>query len=145
MGLIVEAITTIRNLRSERGVEPARKLQVVIPQSELLRGEAYLLEGLANVEVQPSGSQAPADAVRLLIGSNVELLVSGLFDLEAERARLQAERAEAAQEVERAERQLNQPGFRDRAPQHVVQKAEERLNAAQERLARIELQLRELK
>jgi valyl-tRNA synthetase len=144
MGLIVEAITAIRNLRSERGVEPARKLQVVIPQSELLHGEAYLLEGLANVEVQPSGSQAPADAVRLLIGSNVELLVSGLFDLEAERARLQAERAAAAQEVERAERQLNQPGFRDRAPQHVVQKAEERLNAAQERLARIEQQLREL-
>ncbi len=44
----------------------------------------------------------------------------------------------------RASRQLDQPGFRDRAPAHVVEKAEERLTAAKERLAKIETQLREL-
>jgi valyl-tRNA synthetase len=143
MGLVIEAITAIRNVRSERGIEPSRTLQVFIASPELHR-QAYLIEGLANTFVQPAGGQAPEDAVRLLIGTNVELLVSGLFNREAERQRLDEELGSARQELERAEKQLEQPGFRDRAPEHVVHKAAERLAAARERVARLEQQLQAL-
>jgi valyl-tRNA synthetase len=145
MALVIDAITAIRNLRSERGVKPGATLPLFIPNSQLLHDQAYLLNGLANAAVQPAGSQAPPDAIRLLVGSNTELLVSGLFDLAAERARLEADRADAAQELERAEKQLNQPGFRDRAPAPVIQKAEARLAAARERLAKVEEQLQALR
>jgi valyl-tRNA synthetase len=144
MALVINAITAIRNVRSERGAEPSRTLQAFVPDSDLLHQQAYLIDGLANVAVQPPTSQAPADAVRLLLDFNTELLVSGLFDLEAERTRLRGDLASASQELERAERQLAQPGFRGRAPAPVVQKAEERLAGAQQRLANIEAQLAEL-
>lgn len=145
MQLVIEAITAIRNLRSERGVEPGRTLHAFAPNNILLQSEAYLINGLANVDVQPADSQPPPDAVRLLVGASTELQVSGLFDLEAERDRLQQQLGEAKLEVERAEKQLNQPGFRDRAPEQVIRKAEERLAAARGRQGTIERQLQELR
>ncbi|HLY65505.1 MAG TPA: class I tRNA ligase family protein, partial [Chloroflexota bacterium] len=143
MGLVIEAITAIRNLRSERGIEPSRTLQVFVTAEEL-RQQAYLMDGLANASVQPAGTDAPKDAVRLFVGANIELLVGAVFDREAEQSRLNEELSAAQQELERAGKQLDQPGFRDRAPEHVVQKAEERLAAARERVGKLEQQLRDL-
>jgi len=141
MALVIEVITAIRNLRSERQVEPSRALQAYVPGSERLRREGYLINGLANVVLQPPDAQAPSDAVRLLLGNSTELLIAGLFDLTAERARLREKLSSATTELERAEGQLQQPGFRERAPAHVVQKAEERLAAARQRAANLEQQL----
>ncbi|HEU0168071.1 MAG TPA: class I tRNA ligase family protein, partial [Chloroflexota bacterium] len=138
MGLLIEAITAIRNYRSENKIEPAQRLDVAA-SSEVLQAQAYLLEALANVRLAP----AAEGAVPLLVGST-QLLVSVPFDKPAEQARLEQELADARSELERAERQLNQPGFRDRAPASVVQKAEERLTAARERVATLAKQLEAL-
>jgi valyl-tRNA synthetase len=104
--------------------------------SESLREQAYLLESLASVTL----AEPAPEAVRLLVGS-VELLLSVPVDSEAERARLEDELALARAELERAEKQLNQSGFRDRAPAPVVQKAEERLAAARDRVNKLTDQL----
>jgi valyl-tRNA synthetase len=138
MGLLIEAITSIRNYRSENKIEPAQRLDVAA-SSEVLQAQAYLLEALANVRLAP----AAEGAVPLLVGST-PLLVSVPFDKAAEQARLEQELADARSELERAERQLNQPGFRDRAPASVVEKAEERLTAARERVATLAKQLEAL-
>jgi valyl-tRNA synthetase len=140
MGVVIEAITAIRNYRSERGIPPGQKLRLALRGvgSESLREQAYLVETLANLEL----AEPSPEAVRLLVGT-IELLTVPV-DGAAEQSRLQEELAAAQAELERAGKQLNQPGFRDRAPTHVVQKAEERLATAGERVAKLDQQLRDL-
>jgi valyl-tRNA synthetase len=141
MGVVIEAITAIRNYRSERGIPPGQKLRLALRGvgSESLREQAYLVETLANLEL----AEPSPEAVRLLVGT-IELLLTVPVDAAAEQSRLQEELAAAQAELERAGKQLNQPGFRDRAPTHVVQKAEERLATAGERVAKLDQQLRDL-
>ncbi|MBV8086274.1 MAG: valine--tRNA ligase [Chloroflexi bacterium] len=138
MGLLIDAITAIRNYRSENKIEPAQRLDVAA-SSEVLQAHAYLLEALANVRLAP----AVQAAVPLLIGS-IQLLVSVPFDKAAEQARLSQELTDARSELERAERQLNQPGFRDRAPAEVVAKARERLASARQKAETLQQQLEAL-
>ena len=145
MRLLMEAIVAIRNYRSENRIEPGQKLdvaQVSGPDAGVLIEQAYLVEALANVSLSLDG--ASSGGVTLLVGS-LQLRVIAPVDSEAEQARLDQELAAARLEWERADKQLSQPGFKDRAPAAVVLKAEERLAAAGERVAKLEQQLRELK
>jgi len=143
MALVIEAVTAIRNYRSENKIDPRKQMLFAVEsgdRKDLLLQQAYLIEALANVALR---QDAPSEAVRLLVNGH-ELRLSAPLDVSAEQRRLNEARDEAEQEMIRASRQLDQPGFRDRAPAHVVEKAEERLAAAKERLAKIETQLREL-
>ncbi|HLQ35704.1 MAG TPA: valine--tRNA ligase [Chloroflexota bacterium] len=143
MALVIEAVTAIRNYRSENKIDPRKQMLFAVEsgdRKDVLLQQAYLIEALANVALR---QDAPSEAVRLLVNGH-ELRLSAPLDVSAEQRRLNEARDEAEQEMIRASRQLDQPGFRDRAPAHVVEKAEERLTAAKERLAKIETQLREL-
>ncbi|HEY8693573.1 MAG TPA: valine--tRNA ligase [Chloroflexota bacterium] len=141
MALVIGAISAIRNYRSERGIPPAQKPRLALrgEGADELRAQAYLIENLASVSL----AEPTPEAVRLLVGS-VELLLTVPVDSAAERTRLQDELAAAQAELEHAEKQLAQPGFRDRAPLHVLQKAEGRLAGARERVAKLEQQRRDI-
>jgi valyl-tRNA synthetase len=60
--------------------------------------------------------------------------MAGLFDLDAERTRLQKQIAEAEGEVGRLEAKLANAQFTARAPEQVVAKEQERLATARTRL-----------
>ena len=62
----------------------------------------------------------------------------------ATRSTLEPLLAEATAEVQRASALLNKPGFADKAPAHVVQGARDKLQAAQERQAKLQARLAEL-
>ncbi|HLY65929.1 MAG TPA: class I tRNA ligase family protein, partial [Chloroflexota bacterium] len=145
MALLIDAITKIRNYRSENRIEFSDKLSVNLRESDeasLLLEQRYLIEGLADATVQLGAGSS--EAVRLLVGRQCELEISRQFDPAAEKARLQEELRAARLELERAGRQLEQPGFKDRAPQHVIQKAHDRLAAATDRVTKLEQQLQAL-
>ncbi|MCX7618525.1 hypothetical protein, partial [Tepidiforma sp.] len=65
-------------------------------------------------------------------------------DAAAERARLEKELAEARAHLERLEKQLANPAFRAKAPQHVVQGMEATAAETRERAAGLEERLRAL-
>ncbi|MHB8619476.1 MAG: valine--tRNA ligase [Chloroflexota bacterium] len=141
-----EAIRAIRNLRSERNVPPSRTIKAAIVserESELFASHGYLIAGLANVDVTILHGPPPNQAVRLLTDS-AEIYLSGLFDVEAERKRIDDELAQARLEVERARGPLEQPGFAGRAPAPVVQKARDRLATALDLVGKLEQQSRDL-
>jgi valyl-tRNA synthetase len=78
-------------------------------------------------------------------GETVALLpLAGMVDLDAERERLEKERAEATLEKERAEKQLGNEAFVARAPGSVVEVQRKRLQTAQEQIALLERRLSEL-
>ncbi|MDE3077030.1 MAG: class I tRNA ligase family protein, partial [Chloroflexota bacterium] len=146
MALLIDVVKAIRNLRSERNVAPGRRISAAVRiagREELINQHGYLVAGLANVQLSLPADRPPAGSVRLLVRGS-EVYLSDLFDMTAERARLTEELALATSEAGRADAQLKQPGFAERAPQPVIQKARDRLSAAQDRTQKLQQQLREL-
>jgi valyl-tRNA synthetase len=148
-GLIQEIIRSIRNLRAEKKVSPAKRLPATLvggPKSQLLKehsGMIALLAGLEASQLKVLGSldMKPEDSIALIAGA-VEIYVplSGMLDLEQERLRLQKELAETLAQVERLEKLLGSD-FANKAPAAVVQKERGRLAALQETAGKLKTQL----
>jgi valyl-tRNA synthetase len=139
-GLIQEIIRSIRNLRAEKKVSPAKRLPATLAggaKTALLREQSNLIAVLAGLDhsqfsILETLKAKPENSIALIAGA-VEIYVplSGMVDLEAERARLQKELAETEVQIERLEKLLGED-FGNKAPAAVVQKERERLAAFQE-------------
>ncbi|MBV9119727.1 MAG: valine--tRNA ligase [Chloroflexi bacterium] len=152
MDLVIEAITAIRNYRAEHRIEARQQLELGIgtgDSGDVLRREAYLLERLGNVRCVADSPSDSGAAARLLVRDAELTIVAGATgDAEqhrsAELARLQQELELAIGECDRARKQLDQPGFRDRAPAEVIARAEQRLASAEERRQTLGRQIEDL-
>ncbi len=132
----------IRNVRAEKRVEAGRWIEAYIVGGEAAsaaRGWAAAIEQLARVRplhVVERAEEAPTEGVvtAVLPVGRVVLPMAGLFDLDAERARLRKQVAEAEAEVGRLEAKLGDANFASRAPAAVVAKEQERLDTTRGRL-----------
>ena len=111
-------------------------------------GRAFI-EALARARplhiVDGAGAAPREDVVSVILqGAEVVLPLAGLLDIDAERARLRGQAAQAEAEVQRLEAKLANEQFRSRAPQEVVAKEEGKLAAARGRLEGLQARLREL-
>ncbi len=147
--LIQEIIRSIRNLRAEKKVSPAKRIPATLAggtKTLLLREQASLIAALAGldssqVSILESLDAKPDNSIALIAGA-VEIYVplSGMLDLDAERTRLQKELAETQVQIERLEKLLGSD-FANKAPVAVVQKERERLAAFQETAGKLKVQL----
>ena len=80
----------------------------------------------------------------MLEGVTAVVPLAGLFDLDAERARLQKQIAEAEADATRIESKLANEGFRAKAPANVIAAEEERLATTRTRLEGLRTGLAEL-
>ena len=152
-GLVLDVIRAIRNMRAERGVEPALFVEAYViaapPSRTAAEAGRAFIEALARarpLHVVDGADAAPReDTVAVILqGAEVVLPLAGLLDIEAERARLRGQAAQAEAEVQRLEVKLANEQFRSRAPQEVVAKEEGKLVAARARLEGLQARLREL-
>ena len=152
LAAVQDFVRAIRNVRAERRVDAGRWVEAYIvgaEAAEAARGTAEALGQLARVRplhVVDTPAEAPADGVvtSVLPVGRVVLPMAGLFDLDAERTRLQKQIDDAANEVRRLEGKLGNEQFRTRAPAEVVAKEEERLVTAGGRLRGLEESLAEI-
>jgi valyl-tRNA synthetase len=128
---LVDAVTQLRRFRSEHGLAPGQRITVAAVAAPARRAvlEAALdgIRALSGVERwgfadDPAalGSDGPLGRVTV-DGADLYVPLSGLIDLDEERARLERELAKARSELARARGKLANAGFVDRAPAHVVQ------------------------
>jgi len=151
MSLIMDIVRAIRNARAEYDVKPGHLIAASIAagdRSELLRDQADILCALARLDPARlnigASLDAPARALTLVAGAVTTYLpLAELIDLDAERARLRKELAEAEAQVTRSEGLLNGP-FAQRAPAHVVQREQEKLGEHRARAERLRGRLAEL-
>lgn len=148
-----EIIRGIRNAKTEAKVESKKVAAILLAKPELkalFEQEADTIIRLAGVDAQKltivdSLDTPPAQALALVTdAATVYLPLSGLLDLDVERARLGKEIEEARRDVEKSEKTLSNPNFAERAPAAVVGKERERLATAQERLVKLEQRLKDL-
>ncbi|MFN8639141.1 MAG: valine--tRNA ligase [Dehalococcoidia bacterium] len=145
-------VRAIRNIRADKRVDAGRWVEAYIVGADAVaaaRAAQAAIEQLARarpLHVVDSATDAPTDGVvtTVLDVGQVTLPMAGLFDLDAERARLRTQIEEAGKDVARLEAKLANEQFRAKAPQAVVATEEERLTTARGRLAGLEQSLTEV-
>jgi valyl-tRNA synthetase len=144
-----EMVRSIRNVRSEYNVEPARFIAAHFsagPLAALIRDNLALVVALARLDldsVQVAAELPPADkAVTLTAGgATIYLPLAGLVDLAAERARLQKELDNVDGQIQRAEGLLNNPGFLAKARADVVEREQAKAAELRDRRAQLAARL----
>ncbi|MQA01090.1 MAG: valine--tRNA ligase [Dehalococcoidia bacterium] len=152
IGAVQDFVRAIRNIRAEKRVDAARWVEAYLVAGDAAataRAMAPAIEVLARVRplhIVDTPAEAPAEqAVTGVLGTGqVVLPMAGLFDLDAERQRLEKQIAEVSAETDRQQAKLANEQFRSRAPADVVAKEEERLATAQSRLEGLRASLAEL-
>jgi valyl-tRNA synthetase len=146
MEQLQQLVVRMRNLRVESGVEPGRRVRVLLRAEdpgahELALAERVLIAHLMRAEEVRVVEAFPTDlvATRAIAGPfEVALPLEGLLDLDAERARLQRELGKLEQELAARSKRLSNDSFLERAPPEVVEKerrAQRELAERKERLA----------
>jgi valyl-tRNA synthetase len=105
-----------------------------------------MLARVKPLHIVGDAAQAPREQVATAVLEGVTAVVplAGLFDIDAERSRLQKQIDEATAEAARIEAKLANEGFRAKAPAHIIAAEEERLAAVRQRLAALKASMAEL-
>jgi valyl-tRNA synthetase len=152
MAELMALVTAIRNVRSEYGVDPKKRIDVTVTGSPeavaLVQEQLGWIRALARIErLDTVGSAPPAAAgtIRQPVG-RYEVLVplAGLFDVAAEKARLSRELVKVLGERDALAKRLDNPQFVERAKPEVVAEAREKLEALTARAGKIQATLRSL-
>jgi valyl-tRNA synthetase len=143
MGIVMELITAIRNVRGEMRLSPAVTLGVIVKpagaHAALFEAERHVIEALGRAElrIDPAAARPAGSALTLVAGDEVYVELAGVVDLAAERQRLDKEIRRVEETIAFVEAKLARPEFVERAPGEVVERERERL--ATERQARDKL------
>jgi len=128
-GRVMETAGAIRTLRAEMNVPPGKRA-VAFVQSE--SGDAAFWDGepgellrlfakLERLEPLPASGRPEASASVVVGDQTLFLPLGDLIDLDAERARLDRDLQKIEQDLQRVEAKLNNAGFADKAPPHIVE------------------------
>lgn len=148
--LIQEIVRSIRNLRSEKGVAPSRKISAMISAGnklELLESQKSVIASLAGLDPSQINiyqllEEKPADSAVLVVGSvEIHLPLAGMVDLTEEKSRLEKELKEAESHIERLEKLLSSD-FANKAPAALVQKERDKLAGYKDTAGKIKAQLK---
>lgn len=134
-----KAITAVRRVRAEMEIAPKVKLTARVPDASLAALLTKHLQGLsdlAGVQSVSEGGREGVCATAVVSGKDVFLPLEGVIDIDAEKERLRKQIGKSDKDIGGLERRLN-PGFRAKAPAHVVAGFEEKLDAAHARRERL--------
>jgi valyl-tRNA synthetase len=150
MNELIDLITGIRTIRATYKVDPRRRISVTVvapTAEEFVREHEAVIRSLCRIDRLEIVKQAaaPPNAIVQAIGAMVvHIELAGLFDVAAERSRLDRERAKIDGELEALRRRLGNPQFVERARSEVVQESRDRLAELEARRSRVEGTLAEL-
>ena len=154
MEYIIEAIKSLRNVRTEMNVPPSRKAKVMafVTENDALEafksGETYFqkLASASEVEFLNSKEEAPENAVSVVTrGAEMFMPLLDLVDLEKELERLNKEKEKLEKEIDRVEKKLSNEKFVSKAPQTVVDEEKAKGDKYKEMLAAVISRLEGLK
>ncbi len=130
MGILIEAVTAVRNVRGETGIAPGQALEALVHAGrpevrEVLAAQRELVMRLARLSslsfleapVRPRGA-----ATAVAAGATIYVRLEGVLDFAREAARLEKELGKVEKELAAIERKLVNADFLAKAPAEVVHK-----------------------
>ena len=151
MQLVMDAIRSIRNLRTQMNVVPSKKAKVIIvtPDTELFEGTQMFFEKLAGASetiIQTDKSDIDENAVNAVTeGAEVFIPLDELVDKEKELERLTKEKKKLEDEIKRVTSKLSNAGFVAKAPQKIVDEEKAKSEKYQAMLEKVLESLEKLK
>lgn len=138
---LYSAVGAARNLRAEYNVGSSARVNFVLkPAENLDAGLLPVFAQLANAEpvtTDPAFAPPPGTPSALTALGTFFLPLTGLIDVDAERARLTKEIAKAEADISATVRKLENPSFVERAPAEIVEEHRGRLTTLSERVAKL--------
>ena len=131
MEFLQQLVVAVRNIRSELGVEPGKKVCLMIKadavDSAFIHDHEQEISNLArleSLEVAEDITPPKGCATAVVKGHEVYVPLEGTVDFDAELARLDKELVKLAKEHDRVTKKLANAGFLAKAPADVVAKEE---------------------
>ncbi|MCK4648345.1 class I tRNA ligase family protein, partial [bacterium] len=152
MALVIGVTTSIRNIRSEMGIAPQRKIEAILKirrkdQLKIIDANVTYIRNLARVSKIKIGPDVvkPAPSASAVIGE-IEAWVSlkGLIDLNKERTRMTRQIKRIEEEWERAKKKLKNKDFLNKAPERVIAKERKKEKELKERSGKLKKNLKSL-
>ena len=145
-------ILSIRNIRGEMDISPAKSINILLRNGSLTDKERmeihkpYLqkLAKLKDISWLEDGHEAPASATQRFDELEILVPLEGLIDVDAERSRLMKEINKLLSGLKAVETKLNNKKFVNNAPSSIVIKEREKKNQISSALESFETQLKNL-
>ncbi|MBR4903309.1 MAG: class I tRNA ligase family protein, partial [Selenomonadaceae bacterium] len=147
---ILEVVKTIRNLKSEIGIDSRKKTKIILrvansDNKTALQGHTNYISELAFAEPITFADEKPSHAMSGVIeGVEIYLPLEGLIDTEKEIARLTKELEKVRKGAAVTAGKLNNERFLSKAPTDVVQSERDKLVAANEKISSLEQRINQL-
>jgi valyl-tRNA synthetase len=144
---MTEIIRSIRNVRAQYKVESARWIEARIysdaARHTAISRYAVPIKALARanpvsfLKGEPNEKAGDNTLVLSLVQATVAIPMASMFDLEAERKRIEKELDQTRSEVDRLEARLKDEAFLTRAPEAVVEKERQKLYTLSNKLEKL--------
>jgi valyl-tRNA synthetase len=153
MEAIIEIVRAIRNSRAEYKVAPSKWIEAHVYSSDMapvISSQKDVIETLAKARpleiLRRAQRQAGIEKSLVLVLNKSEVVLpwSDMVDIDAERQRLEKEIATSKNDIDRLQRRLEDNTFITKAPAAVVEKERSRLRAYEDKLSRLEQELKQL-
>ena len=147
METLMDAIRSIRNTRTEMGVAPSRKAQIIVVTGDsnvsdmFVNGKGFLerLASVSDLETQSDKTGIPATAVACQFeGGEIYIPLGELVDIDKELERLNKEKADLQKELDRVAGKLSNESFVSKAPEKVINAEREKQVKYQEMYKNVE-------
>ncbi len=139
MTWVQSVITSVRNIRGEMNISPSKALPVLLQnadekaQENLAAYGNYLMKfgRFESVKVLDANGEAPESATAIIGDMRVLIPLGSFIDANAEIARLNRELEKAEKDIAGVAGRLNNKAFVDKAPEAVINKAQQQLADAE--------------
>jgi valyl-tRNA synthetase len=148
---LTQAVTAIRNVRSEFGVAPSAEVRIRVTTAaggylEALRSYLGNLARVGAIELLAEGERRRGEPSAAVDGiGEIFVALGGAVDLAGVRERMQREQAKIDKDLQGVEKKLGSANFVDKAPAEVVDKEREKAAALRARRAVLEGHLASLR
>lgn len=148
--VIFNTVRTVRNLKSELGIDSRQKAAVVLKVTnkeykEVLQENASYITTLAFADPIIFSDEKPEHAMSGVVdGAEIYLPLEGLIDTEKEIARLTKELDKIRKGAAVTAGKLNNERFLSKAPAEVVQAERDKLAVAEEKISSLEQRIKQL-
>ena len=144
-----QLIIAIRNVRNTYNVPPRQSLNVSIhttpEETDAILAGRELIQTLAACAITEVGPNVkPTDDAAQSVVGTAELYIAGLVDNNAESDRLTKRLAELQKSRGALAGRLNNPGYTNKAPAHLVEETRKNLADTEQEIERIQQKLNEL-
>ncbi|MCP4689872.1 MAG: class I tRNA ligase family protein, partial [Desulfobacterales bacterium] len=153
MGLVMEVISGIRNIRGEMNIPPSKALNASFrsPSASVRKTVESHKEMIINlarlntITVAAPGEKPRASATAIVGDAAVFVSLEGIIDFNKEAERLEKEIGKLAKEIKPLSNKLRNDDFLGKAPEQVVNKVKEKHGALLEKQQRLQSTLDKVK